>query len=101
MASNDDSTVEDIDLENLFDMDIVLFQRKGDKNENLEIGAIQEDGLVAPISAWTLESAYPNSDTLEFLVDEEDRFPGLTSEDIQIVKVIPENKISYGSRQGK
>eukprot|EP00594_Rhizosolenia_setigera_P017685 CAMPEP_0178976948 /NCGR_PEP_ID=MMETSP0789-20121207/24175_1 /TAXON_ID=3005 /ORGANISM="Rhizosolenia setigera, Strain CCMP 1694" /LENGTH=156 /DNA_ID=CAMNT_0020666209 /DNA_START=165 /DNA_END=635 /DNA_ORIENTATION=+ len=100
MASNDDSTVEDIDLENLFDMDIVLFQRKANKkNEKLEIGAIQEDGLVAPISAWTLESAFPNSDTLEFLVDEEDRFPGLTSEDIQIVKVIPENKISYGSRQ--
>eukprot|EP00957_Ditylum_brightwellii_P124208 9467919-Ditylum_brightwellii.AAC.1 len=86
------------------DMDIVLFSRKknSDPENALELGAIQEDGTLAPISAWTLESAFSDSsgsDAIEFLVDEEDRFPGLTSDDVIIHTLLDESLISYGSRQ--
>jgi hypothetical protein len=76
-------------------MDIVLFKRKG-KSMN-ELGAVQEDGTIAPLSAWTLEPAY--DDMVELVVDEELRFPGLLPSDVEEVHVIEENFISYGSRQ--
>jgi len=88
-------------------MDVVLFRRQpipaadvdGDSTAKLELGAVQDNGNVAPLSTWTLESAYtsPSRDMMEFVVDEEDLFPGLSLKEIQIVKVI--EGIDYGSRQ--
>lgn len=90
-----------VDFDSLLDMDVVLFKRRNREKEELELGAMQEDGTVAPISAWSLESAFASgsSDSIEFLVDEEDRFPGLTADDIVVVSVVDEALISYGSRQ--
>ena len=94
-----------IDFDSLMDMDVILFQRRRRQNEMmndiLEVGAIQEDGTLAPLSAWSLESSPTGGSSLsiEFLVDEEDRFPGLTSNDIWIHSVVKDTDVSYGSRQ--
>ena len=99
--SADDDTNNGVNFDSLLDMDVVLFKRRNDEDEKLEIGAMQEDGTVSPVSAWSLESAFASgsSDSIEFLVDEEDRFPGLTADDIVIVSVVDESLIGYGSRQ--
>ena len=99
--SSSANTNDGVDFDSLLDMDVVLFKRKNSEKEELELGAMQEDGTVAPISAWSLESAFASgsSDSIEFLVDEEDRFPGLTADDVVIVSVVDESLISYGSRQ--
>ena len=99
--SSSANTNDGVDFDSLLDMDVVLFKRRNGEKEELELGAMQEDGTVAPISAWSLESAFASgsSDSIEFLVDEEDRFPGLTADDIIIVSVVDESLISYGSRQ--
>jgi hypothetical protein len=88
-------TKDDIDLDSLMDMDIVLFSRS--ESDKVELGAIQEDLTLAPLSAWSNEPVF--GDFLEFLVDEEDRFPGLKSEDAKIVRVLDQDVITYGSRQ--
>ncbi|KAL7526389.1 hypothetical protein ACHAXR_002629 [Thalassiosira sp. AJA248-18] len=87
-------------------MDVVLFQRRGQNDDGdsapkLELGAVQENGNVAPLSTWTLESAYetPTNDMMEFVVDEEDLFPGLSSDEIQVLMVLDGSIMSYGSRQ--
>ena len=94
MSSNDG-----VDFDSLMDMDIVLFSRR--RNDSapavVELGAIQQDGTLAPLSAWTEEFAF--ADSIEFVVDEEDRFPGLTASDVKIIKVLDESVIGYGSRQ--
>jgi hypothetical protein len=90
-----DSDNSDVEMDALLDMDIVLFSRN--ESNEVELGAIQEDGTLAPLSAWTDEYAF--DDSLEFVVDEEDRFPGLTSSDVCIIKVLDEHVIGYGSRQ--
>ena len=102
----DGNKVDDsIDFDSLMDMDVILFQRRRRQNEMmndiLEVGAIQEDGTLAPLSAWSLESSPTGGSSLsiEFLVDEEDRFPGLTSNDIWIHSVVKDTDVSYGSRQ--
>ena len=97
-TSNTDNT-DEIDMNTLLDMDIVLFSRNSDEsnNQEVELGAIQEDGTLAPLSAWTDEYAF--EDSLEFVVDEQDRFPGLTSSDVTIIQVLDEQVIGYGSRQ--
>eukprot|EP00543_Licmophora_paradoxa_P003604 CAMPEP_0202453418 /NCGR_PEP_ID=MMETSP1360-20130828/11396_1 /ASSEMBLY_ACC=CAM_ASM_000848 /TAXON_ID=515479 /ORGANISM="Licmophora paradoxa, Strain CCMP2313" /LENGTH=182 /DNA_ID=CAMNT_0049072501 /DNA_START=13 /DNA_END=561 /DNA_ORIENTATION=- len=94
----------DFDFDALLDMDVVLFRRVmgqedgGDEKGNtMELGAMQEDGTVAPLSAWSEDAAFGTS--IEFVVDEEDRFPGLEKDDIEIIKVLGEDVISYGSRQ--
>ena len=89
-----------IDFQSLMVMDVVLFSPKDDPNK-LELGAVQENGNVAPLSTWTLESAYTSStnDMMEFVVDEEDMFPGLSSELINVLKVLDGSIMSYGSRQ--
>jgi len=99
--SADDDANNGVNFDSLLDMDVVLFKRRNDEDEKLEIGAMQEDGTVSPVSAWSLESAFASgsSDSIEFLVDEEDRFPGLTADDIVIVSVVDESLIGYGSRQ--
>jgi len=99
---------KEIDFQSLFVMDIVLFQRRFTNDNDssssvpLELGAVQENGNVAPLSTWTLESAYTtstNTEMLQFVVDENDIFPGLTSQEIQVHMVLDGSVISYGSRQ--
>jgi len=103
--SNEAGVEDGVDFDSLMDMDLVLFsRRKNDSEEDsevkLELGALQEDGTLAPISAWTLESAFAGgSDSIEFLVDEEDRFPGLTGDDVKVHSVLDESLLGYGSRQ--
>lgn len=105
-------------------MDVVLFQRRRrQKNSTtttpstiLELGAIQENGSIAPLSTWTLESAYTSAsnDMMEFVVDEEDLFPGLRVFDdskegddvddddnnsISVLSVLSGEVVGYGSRQ--
>ena len=100
ILSNDNSIIE---FNNLMVMDVVLFQRKQQQYEStaLELGAVQENGNIAPLSTWTLESAYEtsNNDMMEFVVDEHDLFPGLSSEEVTVLKVLEGDKIGYGSRQ--
>jgi hypothetical protein len=86
---------KDIDIDSLMDMDIVLFSRQD--SDEVELGAIQEDLTLAPLSAWTNEPAFDNF--LEFLVDEEDRFPGLKQGQVKLIQVLDQDVISYGSRQ--
>ena len=92
-----------VDFNSLMIMDVVLFQRNDSDNTNskLELGAVQENGNVAPLSTWTLDASYTSStgeDILEFVVDEEDMYPGLSSNEVIIHKRID---VDYGSRQGK
>jgi len=82
-------------FDSLLDMDVVIYE--DDKTKARKIGAMQEDGTIAPLSVWTMEAAYGNS--LEFVVDEEHRFPGLSVSTIKIIQVLPEHVIGYGSRQ--
>ncbi|KAL7515791.1 hypothetical protein ACHAWX_000868 [Stephanocyclus meneghinianus] len=105
----------EIDFQDLTVMDVVLFHRRFVDNDGeespqqtnslscmkLELGAVQETRTVAPLSAWTTESSYTSSsnDMMEFVVDEEDMFPGLTSDDIRILQVFDGSVIGYGSRQ--
>ena len=89
------ASLESNDFVSLVDMDIVLFVRHG--GEKQELGAIQGDGTLAPLSAWTLEPAY--DDIIEFVVDEDLRFPGITATQVEIIKVLDECVIGYGSRQ--
>ncbi|KAL7525170.1 hypothetical protein ACHAWF_001238 [Thalassiosira exigua] len=96
-----------VDFDSLAVMDVVLFRRRDgggdDEKKKLELGAIQEDGTLAPLSAWTLEGAYvdPSSgeDVLEFVVDEEDLYPGLRKEDATVIKILDGGEVGYGSRQ--
>ena len=91
---------EGIDNQTLMVMDVVLFQRRNNNDPSkLELGAVQENNNIAPLSTWTLESAYESSttDMMEFVVDEEDLFPGLSSNEVTILKVLDD--INYGSRQ--
>lgn len=98
------SITSEVDFKDLTVMDIVLFQRREieeGEEAKLELGTLQETGTVAPISAWTTESAYTSggNDMMEFVVDEEDMFPGLVSDDIRILQVLEGSVIGYGSRQ--
>lgn len=83
-------------------MDVVLFQRRNTENpSSIELGSVQENGNIAPLSTWTLESAYESAlnDMMEFVVDEEDLFPGMNSEEITVLRVLDSDMIGYGSRQ--
>ena len=79
------------------DMDVVIYSEKENNSEQKYIGAIQEDGTLSPLSAWSSDPAF--GDSVEFLVDEEDRFPGLVGDQIIVHSIIPEESLSYGSRQ--
>lgn len=94
---NQDETY--IDPSALMDMDIIIYKKRVDPSK-YELGAIQEDGTLAPLSAWTTESAF--GDSIEFLVDEEDRWMeelNPIEEKVDIVCLVGEDLISYGSRQ--
>jgi hypothetical protein len=92
-----------VPFDSLQDMDIVVYflKRKDDSDESEPkkyLGAVEEYGTLSPLSAWSDEPAFGNS--LEFVVDEEDRFPGLNQEDVVIHSVIDDpSSFSYGSRQ--
>jgi len=92
-----------IRLNDLLEMDVVVFSEttSGDSNNNnnkRQLGAVQEDGRVTPLCVWTAEPAFGTA--LEFLVDEEDLLPGFASDDaIRIHAIVPQDKLSYGSRQ--
>uniref|UniRef100_A0A7S3PX91 Uncharacterized protein n=1 Tax=Chaetoceros debilis TaxID=122233 RepID=A0A7S3PX91_9STRA len=89
---------EEVDPNNLMDMDIVLFSLKSDPESGMQLGAIQEDATLAPLSAWTTEYAF--GETIEFLVHEDDRWlEKLEFDNVIIHSMLGEDVISYGSRQ--
>mmetsp|Transcript_18624 Transcript_18624/g.21513 ORF Transcript_18624/g.21513 Transcript_18624/m.21513 type:complete len:215 (+) Transcript_18624:146-790(+) len=100
-SDNEQKQVEsknNIDPESLIDMDIIFFVKKDDPSQKQYVGAIQEDSTLAPLSAWTIEPAFGNS--IEFVVDEEDRWmKELEFDNIEVKMLLSEDLISYGSRQ--
>ena len=97
-SSADSSNNGGIDPSTIMDMDIVLFSFKSDESSTLQLGAMQEDGTLAPLSAWTDEYAF--GEAIEFVVDEEDRWmKELEFENIIIHSILGDDVISYGSRQ--
>jgi hypothetical protein len=94
--SRDESTVAEIDK--LIDMDVVVYSFIDDPAETKRLAALQEDGVLSPLSAWTTEPAFGES--VEFLVDEEDRFTLVDKmERIKLHHLVDESNLSYGSRQ--
>jgi hypothetical protein len=85
----------DAGVNDLMIMDVVIFSEK--ESSYRKLGAVQDDGRITPLSVWTLEPAFGNS--LEFLVDEEDLFPGFSCDQIELHAIVPQNLLSYGSRQ--
>ena len=83
-------------FDDLMTMDVVIFLEKNLSSQR-KLGAVQDDGRIAPLSVWTLEPAFGNS--LEFLVDEEDLFPGFLHDQTEVHAIVPQNLLSYGSRQ--
>ena len=107
-------------MSELNDMDVVVYSLLDDDENNdnkLYLGAVQDDGGLSPLSAWTDEPAF--GDSIEFLVDEVDRFSlAQQSEDqrkadedidkgdndannhtIRIHHLLSEEEASYGQRQ--
>jgi hypothetical protein len=95
-ASNNDNTGLEVAL---MEMDVVVYSEMADDRGKRKLGAVQQDGRITPLSAWTDEPAFDSY--VELLVDEEDLLPGYRVEDgsIRIHAVVPENLLSYGSRQ--
>jgi len=93
MPDDDDATnANDIDLSTLLDMDVVVYR----KNDDIQCGAMQEDGRLERLSIWTHEPAFGNA--LECLVDDQDRFE-LDQDSITVLYQLTEDELSYGSRQ--
>jgi hypothetical protein len=92
------SSAATFDKESLLPMDVVLFHFHESSNNTRQkyLGAIQENGRIALLSVWTEEPAFASS--LEFVVDEVD-LQGYELEDVVIESIIPQNSLSYGSRQ--
>lgn len=105
-----------VKLKDLQDMDVVVYSLAKNNADAEEpqycLGALQEDGVLSPLSAWTDEPAF--GDSIEFLVDEVDRFTLAreTKEQrqqdeiaddatttIRIHHLLSEAQVSYGSRQ--
>lgn len=79
-------------------MDVVVYSFDDDEQGTKRFAALQEDGVLSPLSAWTTEPAF--GDSIEFLVDEEDRFSLVAKmERIKLHHLIDESDLSYGSRQ--
>ena len=74
----------------------MIYSKKDDPEETKYLGALQEDGSLAPLSVWTTEPQFDQA--VEFLVDEENRF-SLKADKIKLVHLVEESNISYGSRQ--
>ena len=120
--NNDD----DVKIDDLIDMDVVIYSLVENNQNNdddssssnnnndsnrLYFGAMQEDGIISPLSVWSTEPVFGES--LEFLVDEEDRFSlqqkqftsdSITSTStggstIRIHHLLTEAEVSYSNRQ--
>lgn len=96
VATHSSSTLRAIDFDSLMDMDVVLYSLRDDDTTRY-IGAVQEDGTLSPLSVWSKNPVFGNS--LEFLVDEHDRFPGLLPDQVIVHSLVKESDLSYGSRQ--
>ena len=109
-----------LSFDSLIEMDVVIYSIKKDddtvdetrqRRPNYCLGALQENGFLAPLSAWTTEPAFGQS--LEFLVDEDDRFAlvdataattgsgdnGTGKAVLQLHYRLDQSELSYGSRQ--
>lgn len=96
-SSSDENSVN-IDIDQLIDMDVVVYSFVDDEQGTKRFAALQEDGVLSPLSAWTSEPAFGES--IELLVDENDRFSLVDKMDrIQLHHLIDESNLSYGSRQ--
>jgi hypothetical protein len=101
--NQDASSSPSIQVENLIDMDVVIYSFDDDDDDDddrqqLLLGAMQEDGVLSPLSAWTTEPAF--GDCIEFLVDEVDRFALTKCMDrVRLRHLLSESEMSYGSRQ--
>ena len=98
METSGDVAVPDFD--SLIDMDVVVYSFVDDPLKEKRFAAVQEDGILSPLSVWTTECAFGNS--MEFLVDEEERFKladDVESRRIELHYLIDESSLSYGSRQ--
>lgn len=101
---NSISLDENIDFSSLMETDVVIYRIRpsaGDdsngQQQPLLLGALEE-GTFSPLSIWTLEPVFGNS--IEFLVDDEDRFSlGEDLQDVQLLKILDQSEVSYGSRQ--
>lgn len=94
------ASIDNVDPEvDLMEMDVVVYSETSDDNGTKKLGAVQEDGRITTLCAWTNEPAFGSF--LELLVDEEDLLPGYRVEDgsIRIHSIVPESLLSYGSRQ--
>jgi hypothetical protein len=113
------SSPSQISWENLVDMDVVIYSLlpsayDGNDNKNrninadtnnnspqltiLRFAAIQEDGVLSPLSAWTTDPAFGTS--VELLVDEADRFVlSRCMDKVRLHHLLSEEELSYGSRQ--
>lgn len=103
-SSDDDTTATAAnaipEMDKLINMDVVIYSVKDDNDAKLKFGAMQEDGALSPLSAWTTEPAF--GDSIEFLVDEADRFAlvdAMKDDKIQLHHLLSEDEMSYGSRQ--
>ncbi|CAJ1953426.1 unnamed protein product [Cylindrotheca closterium] len=90
------SSASDLEIDSLMDMDIVIYSTKDDPDSTKHLGALQEDGTLSPLSVWQNQPVFDN--LVEFLVDEEDRF-SLNAENVELIHLVEESNISYGSRQ--
>ena len=109
-----------LSFDSLIEMDVVIYSIKKDddtvdetrqRRPNYCLGALQENGFLAPLSAWTTEPAFGHS--LEFLVHEDDRFAlvdasaattvsgdnGTDKAVLQLHYRLDQSELSYGSRQ--
>lgn len=77
-------------------MDVVVFSQRGSSIQ--EIGAMQENGRLVPLSVWTTEPVFGDA-YLELLVAESDLLPGYQAKDVVIHSLVPESALTYGSRQ--
>jgi hypothetical protein len=101
--SSSSSSPSSVSIDQLIDTDVVIFSfaanDDSDTNDKkLLLAAMQEDGVLSPLSAWTIEPAFGTS--MEFLVDDADRFSLVNAMDkIRIHYILSESELSYGSRQ--
>ena len=80
-------------------MDIVVYSplEDGENSNKKYLGALEEDGTLAPLSVWSVEPQMENA--LEFVVHEDDR-PGYTADQVQVHEALQDTSLfSYGSRQ--
>lgn len=99
----------EIDLLNsLQEMDVVVYSEEqsseeekhgdGDQPPRLRLGAVEEDGRMAPLAAWTDEPAFGTM--VGFVADlRDDPIPLLPTSRIRLHAVVPPELVTYGSRQ--